>query len=493
MNHPSRPRRQRGSLLIVAMVFSAVIAVVLTSYIKMSSTALALSQRAFYANQAMNLTEAGLELAMAAINANTFPSTTWTAINGGSDATATFSGTTYFPSLPGATPSVKVYIRGYLGSSPLVVAKGMVTPNAGAAIGNAAVFKMVEISGLVQRSLFAKGLVGRNGLSFSGNNASVDSWDSNPTGAAAGAYTPRAYSAAVRDDNGSIAAVNVTATDAVGNANIWGTASVGGSSTSAITIGPQGSVGPFGTAAGVKDANSVSSNFTANLPPVTAPTPPSSPYLLSAITSSTTFPRVDSHGVVIDTPASDGKYYYSLPSITLGGNTDTITISPNAKVVFLFTTASGDPAITIRGNSAAISTGAGSTLAIYTQGNIAISGNGIVNGNATNATDAVQIWSTNTSDPATNGGTVAQSISITGNGSLACTCYAPNASISAKGGGNSGSIYGSFVGYSVTMTGNDAFHYDENLGRSGNAGYFNPTKWRELVTSDDRAPYASYF
>src|SRR5581483_3676074 len=113
-------------------------------------------------------------------------------------------------------------------------------------------YKMVEISGLVQRSLFAKGLVGRNGVSFSGNNASVDSWDSNPT-AATGAYTPVAYSTSVRHDHGSIAAVNITATDAVGNADIWGSASVGGSSTSLISVGPQGLVGPFGTASGTKD------------------------------------------------------------------------------------------------------------------------------------------------------------------------------------------------------------------------------------------------
>ena len=492
MKHPTRLRRQRGSLLIVAMVFSAVIAVVLTSYIKMSTTALALSQRAFYANQAMNLTESGLEFAMAAINANTFPSATWTAINGGIDATAALTGTTYFPNLPGATASVKLYIQGYTGSSPLVVAKGLVTPADGSAIGNAAIYKMVEISGLVQRSLFAKGLVGRNGLSFSGANATVNSWDSNPTAAAAGAYTPVAYAAGVAHDKGSIAAINVTATDAVGNAKIWGSASVGGSSTSAITIGPQGSVGPFGTAAGVKDASSVSSNFTANLPAVTTPNPTLTP-TLAAINSSTTLPRTNGSGVITDTPAVDGKYYYNVPSMTLGGSADTVTISAGTNVVLLFTTAPGNPAIKITGNNSSISVGSGATLDIYTSADISISGQGIVNGNATNASDAVKIWGTNPTDPATNGGTVAQSISITGNGSLACTCYAPNASLSAKGGGNSGSIYGAFVAYSVTVTGNDAFHYDENLARKGNAGFFNPTKWRELVTAPDRATYASYF
>jgi hypothetical protein len=43
------------------------------------------------------------------------------------------------------------------------------------------------------------------------------------------------------------------------------------------------------------------------------------------------------------------------------------------------------------------------------------------------------------------------------------------------------------------MTGNDSFHYDENLGRKGNAGNFNPSKWRELVNAPDRATYDSHF
>ena len=76
---------------------------------------------------------------------------------------------------------------------------------------------------------------------------------------------------------------------------------------------------------------------------------------------------------------------------------------------------------------------------------------------------------------------------------LECTCYAPNAAISAKGGGNSGAIYGAFVGYTIDMTGNDSFHYDESLGRIGTSGTYTPTKWIELTKSSDRATYAAYF
>ena len=414
----------------------------------------------------MNLTETGLELAMSQLNTTGAWGSPWT-LNG-SDASATYSG---FSLSAGATGQVKVYVQNYAGSNPLVVAKGIVTPPSGATI-----IKMVEVSGIAQRSLFAKGLVGRNGLSFSGNNAGVDSWDSDPTAAAAGAYTPVGYSAAVKNANGSIAAVSVTATDAVGNANIWGTASVGGNSTSSITVGPQGSVGPFGTANGTKDPNSISANFTDNLPAVTTPTP--------SATNLTYYSSLPHAG---DAMAADGKYYYQVASTV---NSSLSITSGN--VVLLFTTLSGTDSINLAGNNN-ISIASGASLAIYTAGNIKFAGNAAVNNNNVGNTTSLQIWSTNTNDPASNGGTVAQSITIAGNGNLSCTCYAPNASLSAKGGGNSGALYGAFVAYSVTMTGNDQFHYDENLGRMGNSGSFSPSKWRELVNSTDRATYDSHF
>ncbi len=473
MKTPHRFRSQRGSLLVVALVFSAVTAILLTSYLRLSTSALKLSQRAFYANPAMNLTESGLELAMAAINTNTWTSP-WT--TSGSDASATFPTGITLPQ--GATGQVKVYVQNYAGSSPLVVAKGIVTPATGQ---GADIIKMVEVSGIAQRSLFAKGLVGRNGLVFSGANASVDSWDSayDPATGAPRA-SPVGYSITYKDDNGSIAAVNVTASDSVGNAKIWGTASVGGSSTSLITVGPNGSVGPFGTAAGTKDASSVSANFTDNLPAVVTPTP-TLPNALGSVNSTTSLPRGG------DT-AIGGIYYYSIDDLTLVGGTKTLSVT-SGNVVLLFSTPVGTQAIKVTGGSTSISVASGAKLSIYTKGDIAIAGNGIVNANSSSASDSLQIWGTNPTDPA--GGPPAQDISISGGASLACTCYAPNASLSATGGGSGGAIYGAFVAYSVKITGNDSFHYDENLGRVGNAGNFNPSKWRELVSASDRNTFAT--
>ena len=65
----SRPRAQnRGSLLIVAMILTAVIGISLVSYIRLGRTSLTISNRALYNNAAMNLAENGLEEAMYSIN-----------------------------------------------------------------------------------------------------------------------------------------------------------------------------------------------------------------------------------------------------------------------------------------------------------------------------------------------------------------------------------------------------------------------------------------
>ena len=52
---------QRGAFLIVAMVFAAAIAIVLASYLTLGRTSLKLAHRTFFANDATNLAEAGLE------------------------------------------------------------------------------------------------------------------------------------------------------------------------------------------------------------------------------------------------------------------------------------------------------------------------------------------------------------------------------------------------------------------------------------------------
>jgi hypothetical protein len=333
---------RRGSFLIVTLLIAAIIELCLASYIRLAVNASRLSKRAAWENQAMNLTEIGLEEAMTSINLNTF--TGWSTV--GSDVKQRFPNSGYFSLGEGGNGYVDVYIVNYATTNPVVVAEGIVKPPTGDLLK-----KWVEVSGIVQKSYFTKGLVGRNGVSFSGNNASVDSWNSKYNDNGTARSSPVAYSSSVAHDKGSIAAVNVTATDAVQNADIWGTASVGSSSTSAVTVGPQGLVGPYGTPSGTKNLNYISTNFTDNIQNISAPTPASS-YPLGTVTSSTSLPRAG------DAAAADGKYYYTATSISLSGNGDALSIS-SGNVVLILNSGQGTTAMSISGKAdVSVSSGA---------------------------------------------------------------------------------------------------------------------------------------
>ena len=495
-------RSQRGSALIVALIFGGFIAIALTSYLKLASTALNLSQRSFLANDTMNITEAGLEQALWSFNqANASNANAWssTAVSGSStgwqqglnanDKKSTFSG---FSLSQGATGSVQIYVMNYnstgntgLANNPTAIARATIVPAQGPTLTKivAATFQ--------RRSFFGTGLVAKNGLIFKGNNATVDSWNStyNSDGTLRG--TPVAYYYNSTDSTdpknnrrpyGSIAAVNVTATIDVQNANIFGYVSVGSSDAGAISIGSQGTIGDFSTATGTLDTNHIATNFTANLPEVTLPT-------YNVVNAYSAQQGVISGKVTLpkggDNPASDGKYYYTAYSIDQEGNkSNDFTVTAGKNVVLILSAPAGSDAIKAAG-SGGIVISAGATLTIYAGGNINITGDsttntgGVLNNNV--KPENFLIWGTNTTS-----GT--QQINIRGNGSLSALVYAPYATTTVNGNGD---IQGSFVADTVTFTGNANFHYDESLANYGGNNPFKISKWHELVTIADRAVYAS--
>jgi hypothetical protein len=458
------------------MIFAAIIAISLTSYIKMSTTALNLSARSFNGIAAMNLADTGLEQAVWSFNqATAGNSAAWTGWSvSGNNATRTFTGFT----LPhGATAQIKIYVQDYNSSGtplPLIVAKSIVTPMTGPAQE-----KWVEVT-LRRRSLFATGLVAKDQISFTGNTG-VDSWNSDPDSDSSTAAV--AYSSGVAHDNGSVGSVSVTSDVSVQNADIYGYASVGGPSTTAITVGAQGRVGPFGTAAGVKDPSRIASDFTASLDDVTAPTTAGITDI-TTISSSLSLPR---GGGTPDTPAADGVYYYDVQEIDLNAH-ETLTITGN--VVIRTTNTVGDT-VSSSGTNSGITLASGAKLAIYTAGNVSLSGNGVVNGGTTTGTMNqpvnFQLWGTK----ATSAMSTPQSISISGNGAFSGIIYAPFSTLSLNGGGTSGGLYGSAIAKTITVVGNQNFHYDESLASYGSNNPFGITKWRELVTSAERATYSS--
>jgi hypothetical protein len=440
-------------VLIVALLLSAIIALMLGSYLSLNLNSTRLAKRTFHSTAAMNLVEAGVEEAVWSFNrATAGHGDGWTGWD--TDGTAAWRRLSDFDFGANTSGWIKVYVTNTnppAGSMPKVVALASVNPP-----GTAAVTRMIEVT-LRRRSYFSNALVARDKVVFNGTNASVDSWDSDPDGDPATA--PVDYSADVRRDNGSVASMSVENTAMLVNqADIWGYVYTGGAQPE---VGANGSVRGNSTPADVQiDPDRIATDFNAELPLITAPT-------------DGTF--IATVGATLGTPGTATRW--RCPAITLSGY-NTLTIYGD--VTLILTATSGMSAMDVTGNASIIVT-AGSTLTVYTEGNFKIAGKGVANANVQPA--SLQIWGTNQSA----GG---QEIQIAGNGALRALVYAPNASVKINGNGD---VMGSIVANDITLVGNAAFHYDEALARHGNNTPFGITKWREITTAAGRSLYNDAF
>lgn len=443
---------ERGSLLIVAMMLTAIIGISLASYLRLSRTSLTISNRALYSNAAMNLAENGLEEAMYSINRMvedpTYSWTTdgWTDL--GVNARRKWTGTTFDQNVTG---EVRVFVYDYAGvAGPRILARSLVTLGGGA---GAPLEKWIEVQ-LKKASKFANGLVAKDSILFNGNGASVDSWSSRPVPDINPAAPAIPYSTLVKNDSGSIGSISVSV-DAVlvNNADIWGYAATGGAQPA---VGPNGIIGPFG--ATTTDPSHISTDFSASFDPVTQPT------------------GGTLHLPITGPETLTGPATYSLASIMLEGNSSNKLVIQGDVTLYL-TEGAGFQAIEIKGQ-ASIEIQSGASLKIYTAGNVAIGGGGMVNGSTTtNQPINFQLWGTST-DTVSD-----QNIAIAGNGVLSGIIYAPNGNVTINGNGD---VMGSVVAESITVVGNAKFHYDESLANFGSGNPFRVSRWNELTTAADR-------
>ena len=384
MNTSRASSSRRGAVLIVALILATSLAIAIGSYLSLTSTNLKISGRAFHNNTAMNLAETGLEEALWSINraleGNPVAWTGWSL--DGVEATRRFGPVDLGQNTFGYT---RVYISNTAttGTAPVVAVKASVTPN-----NQAPIEKWLTVV-LRKRSKFANGLVAKRTVIFKGTNASIDSWNSNPSG------TIIPYSAAVRKDGGTVGSISVSVdTILVNNADIWGYVATGFDDIT-NTVGAGGSILGADSAAKDKtgwttasvDPGRVSTDFTSSLEPVTAPT---TTYTLGPVSGNLTLPRSG------DAPSADGKYYYSTSGISL--NSSTLTVTDSKDVVLV---ATGD--VIIGGQSGSIQINTGSRLELYAAADVTLGGNGVANGTSSASTATAQqpinfqLWGTNTS------------------------------------------------------------------------------------------------
>lgn len=468
---PPRPARsRRGSVLITALILSAIIAISLTSYIKLALNSLTLADRSFYQNAAVNLTEVGIEEALYCYNqlANyTTASSAWPSpwvIAGDNSVTRTLS---TIELGPGVSGQVKVYCSAYNPAStatPVIVSKSIIT----FAGGGSTITKFMEVT-LKKRSLFVNGLVSKDGMDWDGH-PTADSWNSDPDGNPA---TTTPYSTAVRTANCTVGAISGNISLGSGG-NVYGYAKT---STSGSTSG--GSVHGLGTT--THDTARISNDFSANFPTISTPTPTTINYVSGNSTVPSDFPLA-THAK----NASDNTYYFSFGEGKAIDDTTTIgNVVPNAKVVMIMNNHQNVGAITFSGTKSLTVT-TGSSLTVYTNGNITATGDGLVNGDTAGANppSSLLIYGT-TASPST------QQIKVGGNGELYAAIYAPQGVVEMKGGGSSGMVLGSVVAKSISMNGGTDFHYDEALVNLGTGNPFGIIKWRELQSASERASYAT--
>lgn len=446
------PSEARGAVLIVALLITAVIALTLGSYLTLNLSTSRQARVSYQQNAAFHLAEAGAEEAVWSFNrANDHAADAWSGwTTQGAAGWRRFSGFDYGG---GTTGSVKVYVSKLNpagGDRPTVVALADV----GRATGTANQ-RMIEVT-LGRRSYFASGIVAKDVMKFAGTNATIDSWNSDPDGNAA--TPPVAYSAAVRNDRGSIATMAVQNNAMLVNqAAVWGYVATGGAEPE---VGVNGSIRGRDTADGVRiDPNRVSTDFVADLPGVSAP--------LDGLPLVTV-------GSTLGVAGTATKW--RCPSISLSGN-QSLTIYGD---VTLILTATSGSALEMTGNSS-LNIPDGSSLTIYADADVKIAGNGLANANVRPIT--CRLFGTATSGSG-------QTIHIAGNGDLKAAVYAPNSTINVNGNGN---VLGALVGQNVTFTGNAAFHYDESLAQENTDTPFGVLTWRELTEASERNPWQAVF
>ena len=426
---------KKGSVILPTVLVVIIIISVGGTYLTMAFHEFKMTYRNMDLQKAINIAEAGVEDAMAALKNDNWEATGWTKIT---TDHYYISGPLHVGLGHGSVGHYKVYASVLDEDAPIIFSEGVITSPYGMTK------KQIRLD-FGRKGLFANGLTAKDSIDWSGNNVSVDSYDSDD-----GDYDPTTN----KNDQGSVASLSIIdGAISPGNGDILGYVATGGG---AAAFGPNGTLKGFTTPPGIDiDPERIAYDFYANFPYVSAPTP---------TLPATTLPASGTIGI----PSATNPSYYKVPSFS-NQNSDTLVIDgPIVVIVDGDWDTKGEIQITTNGS-----------LEIYIEGDMDIGGKGAMN--LTNIPSKLFVVGT---DTVLNG----QTIKMSGNGALKAAIYAPNANLEMKGGGNSGVFMGAAVAYKITMTGTSNFHYDEALGNFAVDSKYKVERWRELIGSDEKVP-----
>jgi hypothetical protein len=515
----SHPANEAGSTLMVTVFVTGIIGFLLVAYMTFVQNQHTATARSQSWNATVPVIEAGIEEALAHLNANgltggNLASDGWAHSSGIYSVTRSIGDGTY-------TVRISNWTSGGSNNAPVIESFGYVAlPVAVASVGGPLFFGAVgggvttTATGYLKRgvrvatkrdAIFAKGMVAKDSIDMNGNNIRADSFDStNPIYSTNGLYIQ-----SKARDKGDIA-VNSSLTNSlnIGNADIYGHVSTGPGGV--IAIGSQGAVGDMawhaGNNSGIKGGWS-SDDMNVSFPDVTAPTnvttfTPSGGYysVVSAVsppvglgnrivrtnwTTTSTLPSGITGTVITNgnnvnnrtytyrvynyfmaTNSANGTYYDAVLE-----NGHYYTPSINGRILVL-----GDASLYVSDslNVSSLVIEWSRHLDLYSGApSVSITGNNTVNSDAT--ADSFTFWGLPT----------CTSLSFGGNASFTGAIYAPNANFTLNGGGNN-TI--DFIGASITKTvrlnGHFNFHYDEALATLGPSRGFIVTSWNEIAPAD---------
>jgi hypothetical protein len=440
--------RLQGSVLVVALVTTAILGFGLASYFTLVQAQNLSVMRSLAWNSCIPIAEAGIEEAMTHLNRSgldNLHSSGWELTAQGYSKTRVIGDSFYLVTISTANPPVIISegtTRTPLNSAaPLAFMASLVSEQPPAGYVKRTVRVTTRRDGIWNDGMTAKGTI-----DLLGNNVDSDSFDSeDPNFSTGGRYDPnkRKASGNIKTNSDLVNSLSI------GNANIRGRVATG--PRGSISIGPQGSVGSL--AWHTQGSRGIEPGWSANdmnvfFPDVLRP-------YSNGFAPSSGFVGTTHYEYLL----TSGNYMIS--SVSLSGN-DVMYVTGHSKLLVT-------DSINITGN-AKIEIAPGASLIIYMEGaSASIAGNGIVNNNSTALSFLYFGLPTNTS------------LSLSGNAAFIGAIYAPNANFTLGGGGkDTYDFVGASVSNTVRMNGHYNFHYDEALGRSRWTRGFVVDSWNEI-------------
>jgi hypothetical protein len=456
----SKQQLAGGNTLILTLIATGLIGFLLSSYIGLVKSQNVSTIRSQSWNATIPVIEAGIEDALTHINqrlTNDLTGDGWEK-RGNFYVTRRNIGDAYY------ITTISNWVVGVYTNKPIIESRGYVASPAVIASASPMMPMMAAVAlpspnrrpflarGIRCTSrtdaLFSKGLVAKGTIDLKGNNIESDSYNSIVDGP---------YTIARRRDKGSIATNSgLTNSLNVGNATIYGTVATGPGGSVSIGQGAVGDAAFVNTPAnkGTIQKGAFKDDMNVDFKSVNMPTNLYGAFFLS---TPGTYTGTNYNYVL-------GSEKYRTPGVSgLSMEGSEIMLVVGHAILWV----NGDLSLS---GTAKIVIAPGASLVVYVSGMTTyIGGNGLVNLNSNPM--SFQYYGLNNNTRFT----------IAGNGSFVGVVYAPNASLTFKGGGGAHDDFsGAAVGRTATMEGNFKFHYDEALQTLSPPRGYVVTGWNEM-------------